>query len=88
MKHLKKLHQHANKNLHLEADHRQFAGLKSNQSDRSIKKKHKGGIMGEMFASRSGFGEWNRVSRACGELSSEPVLLQVTNDFHQAVDTG
>lgn len=44
--------------------------------------------MGEMFASRSGFGEWNRVSRACGELSSEPVLLQVTNDFHQAVDTG
>lgn len=44
--------------------------------------------MGEMFASRSGFGERNRVSRACGELSSEPVLLQVRNDFHQAVDTG
>lgn len=89
-KHCKKQHQRANKNLHLEADYRQFAGLKWNQSDRSIKKKkkHKGGIMGEMFASRSGFGERNRVSGACGVLSSEPVLLQVTNDFHQAADTG
>lgn len=28
--------------------------------------------MGEMFASPSGFGERNRVSRACGALSSEP----------------
>lgn len=45
--------------------------------------------MGEnMFASQSGCGERNRASRALGVLSSERVLLQVTNDFHQAVDAG
>lgn len=45
--------------------------------------------MGEnVFASQSVCGERNRASWALGELSSEPVLLQVGNDFHQAVDTG
>lgn len=50
---------------------------------------HKEGIMDEnMFASQSGCGERNRASQGLGVLSSEPVLLQVANDFHQAVDAG